>query len=195
MNERSTPALELLFARLDPDPARAGERYEILRLKLIKTVEWKGCPASDADTVADLTIDRVAEKIAAGEQIANVEAYACTVLRFVWLEWVRANPPRSGLDEIGDPPDQMSWTEDEDDRMPCLRRCLAEVVPVAAEKEIIASYYDPDPGLKNKEHRKQLAEKLGLTMTTLKVKACRLRARLEKCINACMKKRSVTKPA
>jgi hypothetical protein len=55
---------------------------------------------------------------------------------------------------------------------------------------LIIGYYDLKTGEKNKDHRKNLAQKLNLTMTTLKVKACRIRERLEKCINECVTKLS-----
>jgi hypothetical protein len=69
---------------------------------------------------------------------------------------------------------------------------MAEVVAGRDDRTLIIGYYDADAGEKNKEIRRALAERLGLTMTTLKVKACRIRERLEKCINECVEKLSVT---
>jgi hypothetical protein len=186
---------EMLLARLDPDPTAAADKYEVLRLKLVKCVAWKGCPDSRADALADRVLDRVAIKIESGVEIENVNAYACEVLRYVWLEYLNKEkedqPGEDGLPEIAVEPD-IAILEDPDVRMNCLRVCLGEVVPDAGDRAVIVGYYDTDPGLKNKEHRKALAERLSITMTTLKVKACRIRARLEKCINDCVA-RSVTK--
>ena len=179
MSSLTANALQMLLASLDADPLAAAEKYEVLHLKLTKSVLWKGCPESEADALADEVLDRVAIKIAKGEQIENINAYASAALRFVWLEWLHANPPPPDggePPEIAVPPD-IPILEDEDDRLPCLRVCLGEVVPDDTERELIIGYYDPDPGKKNKEHRKDMAERLGLTMTALKVRASRIRAR------------------
>jgi DNA-directed RNA polymerase specialized sigma24 family protein len=190
-------AFEMLLARLDPDPAAAADKYELLRLKLVKCISWKGCPDSRADVLADTVLDRLAMKIESGTLIENINAYASEILRFVWLEYLRKENEDAagddGMPVIAVEPD-LSILEDPDVRMNCLRVCLNEVVPDAGDRALIVSYYDTDPGLKNKEHRKALAERIGLTMTTLKVKACRIRARLEQCINECVARASaVTK--
>jgi DNA-directed RNA polymerase specialized sigma24 family protein len=190
-------ALGMLLARLDPDPATAAEKYEVLRLKLIKCVSWKGCPDSQADALADNVLDRLALKLADGTEIENINAYACEILRFVWLEHSRKRKEDTvatddGLPDVAVQPN-VAILDDPDVRMNCLRVCLNEVVPEPDDRALIIGYYDTDPGLKNKEHRKALAERLGLTMTTLKVKACRIRARLEKCINECVARATVTK--
>jgi len=188
----SANAFELLLERLDNDPVEAAEQYELLRLKLIKCVSWKGCPESQADALADTVLDRVAIKIHKGEQIQNITAYACEVLRFVWLEHSRRQKedttPGDDFPEIAVQP-EIAILEDPDVRMNCLRICLNEVVPDKDDRKLIVGYYDADESRKNKEQRKDLAAKLGLTMTTLKVKACRIRARLETCINECVSRR------
>jgi DNA-directed RNA polymerase specialized sigma24 family protein len=189
MSTLTATGMEMLLARLDPDQAAAADKYEVLRLKLVKCVLWKGCPDSWADVLADRVLDRLASKIEHGTVIENINAYSLEILRFVWLEYLRKEKEDiagdDGFPEIAVQPD-IPILEDPDARMNCLRVCLNEVVPDATDRAVIVGYYDTDPGLKNKEHRKVLAEKIGLTMTTLKVKACRIRARLEHCINECV---------
>jgi len=168
----------------------------LLRLKLTKCVAWKGCPETDAEMLADTTLDRIAAKIEGGEVIENMNAYACQVLRFVWLEYSRKRIEETAGDELPEvavDPDTASIDEP-DVRLNCLRNRMNEVVPDMADRSLIVGYYDADAGKKNKDQRKDLAAQLGLTMNTLKVKACRLRARLEKCINNCVP-RAVTKTA
>jgi DNA-directed RNA polymerase specialized sigma24 family protein len=196
MASLSPEAFRLLLERLDADPAAAAEGYELLRLKLTKMVTWKGCRETDAETLADTTLDRIAAKIGGGEVIENMNAYACQVLRFVWLEYSRKrieDPAGDELPEVAVEPDT-SFLDEPDIRLNCLGKCMNEVVPETADRTLIVGYYDADTGKKNKDQRKDLAAKLGLTMNTLKVKACRLRARLEKCINECVA-RAVTKTA
>lgn len=191
-------SLELLLNRLDGDALSAAEKYETLRQKTIKTFVWKGCPESQADALADETLDRVAGKIAQGEQIENLNAYAAQVMRFVWLEASRKRKEDAvGDDEMPEmsvQPD-IEILQDPDLRLRCLRKCMAETVSNDDDRTLIVGYYDADAGEKNKDARRNLAEKLGLTMTTLKVKACRIRERLERCINECVAALAVTNRA
>lgn len=74
---------EHLLIRLDGNQAVAAEKYELLRRKLVKTLVWRGCPETEADYLADTALDRTANKLAGGEQIQNLNAYAAEVMRFV----------------------------------------------------------------------------------------------------------------
>lgn len=195
MSTLTATAFEHLLVRLDADQTQAAEKYEQLRQKLVKCLTWKGCPESEADTLADTTLDRVAFKLTQGEVIQNINAYACEVLRYVWLEFNRKRKEDAAGDELPEVAVQpeIEIFNDPDLRLRCLRKCLAEVVPDEKDKILIIGYYDTEAGEKNKDNRKNLAEKLGLKMNALKVKACRLRERLEKCINDCVARLSVTK--
>jgi len=53
-------ALTLFLSVLDPDPNRAGERYEEIRKKLVSFFQRKRC--GDAEHCADDTIDRAIRK-------------------------------------------------------------------------------------------------------------------------------------
>ena len=190
----STSSLEVLLASLADEPSCAAEEYEILRLKITRLMLWRGCPEAHADSLTDITLDRIAEKIAGGEKIENIRSYSSAVARFVWMEHTRKHKE----DAYGDDLPHTSITPDIPDpeaefRISCLRQCMAEVMPDEKDRRMLLGYYDPDPGRKNKDHRKQLAEMFGLTLTNLKVKACRLRMRLEICITDCVGRNSVTK--
>src|SRR5687768_13825940 len=100
MSPLTATTFEQLLFRLDTDQTRAAEKYELLRRKLVKCLTWKGCPESEADTLADTTLDRVAIKIAQGEIIENLDAYACQVLRFVWLEFIRKRKEDAAGDDL-----------------------------------------------------------------------------------------------
>jgi hypothetical protein len=177
----------MLLAALDADETRAAEKYETLRYKLVNLLKWRGCTESDADELADRTLDRVAAKIVEGEKVENVSAYACSVARFIWLEHSRKKREDAvgeDLPEVAVEPD-IDVLKDRDPRMECLRDCMAETVPNPSDRKIIVGYYDTDTNEKNKDARKRLAESLDMTLNALKVRACRLRNRLERCINDC----------
>ena len=185
----------MLLSALDADEVRAAEKYETLRYKLVNLLTWRGCSNSDADELADHTLDRVAAKIAEGEKVENVPAYAGSVARFILLEHKRKKREDAAgddLPEVAVEPD-VEILKDSDERMECLRDCMASTVPNPVDQRIIVGYYDTDSNEKNKHARKRLAESLDMSIGALKVKACRLRDRLERCINDCVER--VTKSA
>lgn len=180
-------SFSLLLRALDADDAAAAEKYQVMRMKLIHMLCWRGCAESDADDLADIVLDRVAIKIAGGETIENLPAYAASVARFVWLEHSRRKKEDAAgddLPEIAVEPDT-SHLDGDDPRLGCLRDCMAEVIPNPADRAIIVGYYDAEAAEKNKDARKRLAAAAGLTVNALKVRACRLRFRLEQCVNSC----------
>jgi DNA-directed RNA polymerase specialized sigma24 family protein len=187
--ELTAESFGLLLIRLDADERAAAGKYEELRLKLVKFFIWqRRCAESEADALADETLDRVSAKLAQKVEILNVNAYALEVSRFVWLEYSRKKKEDAygdDLPEITVPPET---AEEPNTRLDCLKKCLAEVSSNDSDRRLILGYYSAADGEKNKIQRKNLAEKLGLTMNTLKVKACRLRERLERCINDCAAK-------
>lgn len=186
MAELTAESFGLLMTRLGANQANAAGQYEELRLKLVKSFIWKrDCAESEADALADETLDRVSAKLAQQIEINNVNAYALEVSRFVWLEHLRKKKETAYGDDLPAIAVAPETIEASDSRLECLRKCLAEISKTDADRHLIIGYYSADDGEKNKIQRRNLAEKLGLTMNTLKVKACRLRERLERCINDC----------
>jgi DNA-directed RNA polymerase specialized sigma24 family protein len=186
-------SFELLLTALDPDQMQAAVKYETLRSKLTHILMWRGCSESDADELADRTLDRVAGKLAEGETVENLPAYSASVARFIWLEHSR----RKKEDAVGDDmpevavdPD-VSVFEEPDRRTECLRDCMAETIPNPTDRRIIIGYYDTETNEKNKHARKRLADSLDITVNALKVRACRLREKLERCVNDCLERSSV----
>lgn len=190
MADLTSNAFNLLLARLDADPSKSAGKYEELRLKLTKCLIWKGCPESKADALVDIILNRVAAKLEEGVEIENLNAYACQILRFVWLEFLRKNK-EDGYDDDEMPEIEVEpvYPEEPDLRLACLRSCLVEIAPGAEDRKLILDYYDSEDDEKIKNQRKSLAERLGIKTNALKVKMFRLRERLEKCINECVKKR------
>jgi DNA-directed RNA polymerase specialized sigma24 family protein len=178
----TSSSFQLLLDRLDGDP----EKYEELRVKIAHLLKWRGCAESHADELADRTLDRVAAKLASGEDVDNIPAFAAAVARFIWLEHSRKNRD----DAVGDDLPEIAvepviGIDDPDARVRCLRRCVASQLS-DEDRRLVVNYYDTDADEKAKNARRRLADSLGVTLNTLKVRACRLRMRLEKCINECV---------
>lgn len=182
---------QLLLARLDPDADSAAEKYEDLRLRLVKYFVWScGCPESRADDLADTTLDRVASKLEQGTAVENVRAYSLTTARFIWLEHGREVREDGWGDELPDVPAETPEVEEPDERYACLKSCMDDAIRSPSDRKLILDYYDAEEGEKNKDHRKNLARLLGIEVGALKVRACRLRKGLENCVRACLEKKA-----
>lgn len=150
-------------------------------MRLIRYFEWRGCVASDE--LADVCIDRVMKKIGDGEAIQNVNAYSATIAQFVYRESLRSTASRTdSIEEESFVEIAAEETEQEDSRLSCLDRCLDEFS--SEDRRLIVNYYDTDERTMIAS-RRRLAETLAMTMNTLRIKVCRLKARLETCTKDC----------
>ena len=163
-----------LLEWLDEDRETAGEKYESVRLRLTGFFYSKG--SHFADELADETIDRVAGKIEF--LLANYEGdpsrYFYGVAKNVFLEFTR-------MPHIKPLPEKMSIVESSSDSLEELDRYLTESLETLPSKQarLITKYYQG----KTKEkiqHRKQLAMELGVSIQTLRVRAFRIKQRLQK---------------
>jgi len=180
--------LKNFIEALDPDPEKAGERLIVLREKLAKLAVWRGCAESAIDEIVDITIDRIMAKSSGGVEIENLNAYASQVLRFVVLEHGRKNKEDAAGDDLPEIAVQPVFeTGDQPEvRLGCLQKCLFTDVTNENDRRLILEYYQLSDGEKLSENRRQLARRLGVTTLNLKVKACRIRDRLERCIGRCV---------
>ena len=81
------PAFAALLSSLDPDEARAAEKYERLRQKLIIFFSSRRGP--EPEESADDTLDRVSRRIDEGEPVRDVSHFAYGVARLVLSESLR----------------------------------------------------------------------------------------------------------
>ncbi|HEX8197785.1 MAG TPA: hypothetical protein VF571_16455, partial [Pyrinomonadaceae bacterium] len=76
-------------------------------------------------------------------------------------------------------------SEENYQRRNCLNRCLVELPN--DDRSIVVQYYASEERT-NIDHRHQLALECRLTLNTLRVRAHRIRQRLQKCVEACLEK-------
>lgn len=176
---------ELMLNALHPDREQAGEKYQLLRMRLIDFFAWRG--ARGGDELADETMDRVCRRLAGGEVIrADAARYvlgiARNVLREAWARQRRSS--RQALDtvieRVAAPESQRPG---EERRMSCLERCLERLA--ADDRELLLRYYEGH-GTARIAGRQDLAARTGLAPGTLRVRLHRLRVRLEGCVRACL---------
>ena len=180
--------LEAFFDYLGPDPVQAGEKYESLRRILMKFFEWRG--ALSPDHLTDLTFDRVAGKIAAGEQIQNIHGYCQKVAYFIYLEWVNRSQDDKhealAEDESLLPAVPAFSNEDYDEeerRFECQKRCLQEMPD--ENRDVIREYFAGD-GRERINRREAMAARMGISRSALGNRITRLLGKLRECERKCM---------
>lgn len=191
-------AFERFLNSLDIDRDRAGEKYENLRVKLLRFFEWRG--AIHPDLLADETLDRVSRKIIQGEVIYDIPGYVYGVARFVLREsWEKLQRERASHDSVdlstvadhhANELEEIT-IENEGERLTqCLDHCL-DSLP-AESRELILGYYQLERGAKI-QNRRQLADRLGIPMNALRIRVFRIRERLETCVRNCLDKQGRVK--
>lgn len=174
-------AFDRLLAWLDPDRENAARRYEQIRARLITIFAGRGCVV--ADELADITFNRVARRV---DEIVTSYAgdpalYFYGVAQKVYLEHVRKKPVPKAIPSAA--PDY-----EMDRNIECLERCLQKLD--ADSRLLILEYYRGEKRAKI-DHRNQLAERLGIAVNALRMRAARVRAALQACIVECLQKEIV----
>lgn len=182
-------AFTKLLACFSLDHEEAGRQFLIAYLKLTRFFEWHLCDA--AESCADKTVDRAARRIDEGEHINNLMGYLYGIAEFVLKEW-RKERDREPLSLEGDeqyPLAMPDVDEEREARLRCLDICLAQMH--LDDRAILLGYYQEDKRAKI-EFRKQMADRLGIGLNTLRIRVFRLRVKLEECIVKCLEASGVT---
>jgi DNA-directed RNA polymerase specialized sigma24 family protein len=187
-------AFDRLLEQLDSDRDRAAEKYEQIRQRLMKLFKWRGCLAFEEYT--DRTIDRVARRIGEGSEFQTANPYTlfhAVAMNLLKEHWRKSERESEALDylvqsphPVGDPEAIRSQEEaanQEKARIGCLRHCLNQLSP---ENLALIKRYYAEGDLMNKEQRKQMAGELSISVNALRVRAFRIRAEVEECINSCL---------
>ena len=172
------------LAVLDNDRDKAGEKYEEIRLKLLKYFQW--CGSSFPDLDADETINRVMRRMEEGANVYNLNGYIYGVARLVNTESLKH---RNRMQELEESSLVELWSVGVDaeavQRQECLERCLGKLSD--EERAMITEYYTHDKAEKV-TCRERLAARLGISLNTLRVKMHRQRLYLESCVNKCLRR-------
>lgn len=131
----------------------------------------------ESEDLAGEVVIRVLAAIRRNEAIEHVGAYCLGTARLVMLERMRRPPDPAPFPEGWEPP--APEPEPEDARVPLLRHCLSELGP--RDRELVLAYYGEGQG---KGNRAQLAERLGVSLNAVHIKACRLRGQVRRCVEA-----------
>lgn len=187
--ELSQYVFDRLLAWLDDGAESHGERYLEMRRRLVVYFDRRNRPA--ADELADETLNRVARTLELDGVIATKPParYCYVVARFVLFEDLRRERRHVDLDETRisvDGRGPMAEVTPEhalqERRLDCLDRCLGQLKP--EQRMLIVEYYR-DAGREKIERRRALADRLGVSMNALAIRASRIRDTLSRCLEGC----------
>jgi len=151
-------AFDKLLIAFGGDRESGSEKYLEIRGNLTRFFEWRGCPFPEDH--ADETMNRVAKKVDAGEEILNPAGYAMGVARLLLLEIVKGRQrEQSALTEIGRESEAYEAEDDSEGRLTCLRNCLQTLS--SENRDLILQYYQGEKSEKI-QNRKKLMERLGV---------------------------------
>lgn len=171
-----------LLTALDVDREKAGLEYERVRGRLV--IYFQARDVAQAEDAADESLNRVVAKLSAGEEIRDPVQYVFGVARVVLLEIIRQRARQGELKDYSlAAPKQEEEDEDVQARIACLRHCLQGLT--ADQRDLITQYYEEEKRAKI-NLRQQLAERFGIDLNTLRVRACRLRDNLKSCVRKCV---------
>lgn len=171
-----------LLLLLDPNRDRAGEKYELLRLKLAHFFRARACPS--VEDLADEVIDRLAKKIAEGEEIRNVFGYCHGIARLVRLESLR-NPEarRVSFDDLPVIPFMAEDEVERQSRLECFKHCLRELSEEDAA--LLVEYCSCDHGVRS-EARQKMAEQMQIPINALRIRVHRIKTKFSQCFDKCL---------
>lgn len=173
-------SFEALLTWLDPSRNIAGQKYEVIRVGLVRIFISKGF--NDAEDLADQVINRVANRLPdlrnnyVGEPMNYFRGVARNVMHEAWRR------KEIATDTF---PEDLSQMTCNTDQYECLLACLKLLPP--EKRELVLDFYVYDKRDKI-AHHKRIAQELGITESNLRVRVHRIRATLETCARQCIKK-------
>jgi DNA-directed RNA polymerase specialized sigma24 family protein len=177
-NTLTQAAFDSLLNWLDAeDREEAGKKYEAIRRRLITIFTCRG--RRDAEELADETITRVTLKAqeVAKEYVGDPALYFYGVAQKIYLEALRKRQA------VAPPPPADS--ENVEKEHECLERCMEELSPDS--RELVLDYYRDEKRARI-ERRRKLAEKMGIAQNALRIRAHRIRASLQQCVERCLER-------
>ena len=180
-------ALNTLLFQLDSDRDIAGERYLIIRRKLVKYFEWQRSPHPDED--ADETLDRVARRLQEGTNVTDVQAYARGVARMVSLETIKKeSKAQIALADFSRVVQTGPESESAGDGRltQCLNQCLKDLS--SSNRDLITRYYSVEKDSRI-DLRASLAGEFGIPINALRIRVHRIIKKLEDCVRECLHQR------
>ena len=168
---------DALLDWLSSDREKAAAQYEWIRRRLIKIFVSRG--SHTPEELADATINRVTRKLPEirDTYVGEPAHYFCGVASYIWRESLRKDKPPAVAPTTASTP-----TAEEERDYACLEKCLDKLPQ--SDRDLAIAYYQQEKHAKI-DHRKNLAEQMGIPINALRIRACRIRSGLLKCVELC----------
>lgn len=174
-----------LFLRwLDPDADKAAQRYEEMRRNLIGIFNRRNCHL--AEDLADKTFNRVMRRLPKmiDTYVGEPARYITVVARNLYLEYVEQTGHQEALPETDHTRLSAAVYDDEKEhQFACLEHCLDRLT--SDNRRLVLDYYYEDKRAKI-DNRRLMAERLGIAINALRIRAHRIRNTLEECLAECL---------
>jgi hypothetical protein len=166
------PEFDALLAWLAPSRDQAGEKYEFIRQRLLRYFESHGCDPPDEH--ADETINRVARRVATGEEIVSRDParYFYGVAKNVAHEHRKRRATQLRLPEFVTAADSTPSRE-----LMCLRCCWWNCLSPLARRLLADYYCRPRLGLAMRE---------GISPNALRLRVFKEKHKLRACVSRCL---------
>ena len=190
----TTESFDRMLLWLNPERNEAAHKYEKIRSALMKRFRQLGC--LEPEQLTNETFDRVARKLpeVLADYVGEPEPYFFSVAYFVYKEHLRRPVLISLVTPDFSRPDLSNQQEIIEKELLdfCLQHCMEKLDPL--NREMIRDYYRGERQDKIRS-RKELADRLGIKLSNLRLKAQRVRTSLKKCILECLERQAMERGA
>jgi RNA polymerase sigma factor (sigma-70 family) len=185
-----------MLAWLNPDRELAASMYVQLRHDVARIFIWNRC--TDPEGLTDEVFERVTRKVHNLRQTydGDPRLFFYGVARNLVKETAKKLKTHVSLDDSGArlrSRAQVVADEEEESvhaREHCLQLCLKQLS--TEQRQLILDYYVLEKQGKI-SHRVRIAQQLGLSVETLRVRVYRIRVTLEECIERCLDVKGIKK--
>jgi DNA-directed RNA polymerase specialized sigma24 family protein len=165
-------AFERFLGWLGPDPETAGQKYEVIRGRLIMMFRARRCVF--AEDLADATFERVARKLTqlSTEFTGDPARYFYGVAKKIYMEYQHEITTVRYRSQISLPTPANACDPDLEHMLKQLDEAL-NTIPTS-DRELILKYYT-GTGRNKIDHRRALAEQFGMGLNALRLRVFRIR--------------------
>lgn len=172
-----------LWSMFGNDPESAGERFEVLRKKLVFYFEYRRC--DDPEELAQETLERLRQK--KDDVVNDLTRFCYGVARNVLHEYRRKKQAERKYISEQEYHSHAAASDEEatvgkERRLQCLEKCTAGL---SMDERALLTVYFSGRGRSRQERRRRMAEQLSIPLETLRLRVFNLKRRVRKCIEKC----------
>ncbi|MCD9184866.1 MAG: sigma-70 family RNA polymerase sigma factor [Pyrinomonadaceae bacterium] len=176
--DKTAEPFTFLLQAFSKNEAEAVSSYTELYDALVRFFRLRGDFAPEE--AADLTIDRLSEKIKQSEEIRDLKKYGFGVARLVFLERLRRKDKEKDAANAFYQKNGHQFEFDKSDPLENFRTCFESLSD--ADKALLKSYFADKPFSELSRHREEMCREMGVSPNRLRMTVYRLREKLEQCV-------------